>query len=413
MFQTFIGITALAALLSILNKKVLKLPDTIGIMILAILLSLAISSLTFLESNPVSELCLLIDEIDFRVVLFEFLLGFLLFAGAIHVDIKQIIEEGFPIILYATLGVLISTFLVGTLFYFTAGALGLPISYTFSLVFGALISPTDPIAVLSLLKKAGVSEVMEIKIVGESLFNDGVGIVVFLTLLSLATMMDANIQITHVMQEFATDVGGGLLLGAILGYTGHRLLLSFKDDTVLAVHITLAIVMGGYSLAAFLHISGALAMVISGLIIGKGLHHQYASSDHRESVAEFWKVIDEILNSILFVLIGLEMTTLTYEHTPLILGLIAIIIVVFSRYISLWLANLLLNKSHQNSNKELGIITWAGLRGGISIALVLNLPEGELRDMLLLVTYVIVVFSIIVQGLSIHRVVDILNRTQS
>jgi len=410
MFQTFIGITALAAILSLINNKWLKLPDTIGVMILAILISLGFAGVSIVAPDQIKSICQIVDDIDFRTILFEFLLGFLLFAGSIHIDIQQLIKVRVPIFLYATLGVVISTFTVGTIFYYTSGLVGVDISYIFCLIFGALISPTDPIAVLALLNKAGISKEIEIKIVGESLFNDGVGIVVFLTLLTLGTMTDANIEIGHIAQEFGKEVGGGLFLGYILGMTGNRLLAGLQNEPTIAVHVTLAIVMGGYSLAAALHISGALAMVVAGLIIGHGLHHEKASLAQKKHVTLFWKVIDEILNSILFVLIGLELIVLNYQTNYLVLGIISIFIVLISRYLALFSTNFLLTKDLRADGRVLKILTWAGLRGGISIALVLSLPQSEIRDALLLVTYVIVVFSIIVQGLSIENTVKYLNK---
>jgi len=412
MFQTFIGITALAAILSLINNKWLKLPDTIGVMILAILISLGFAGISMVAPEQIASICSIIEDIDFRVILFEFLLGFLLFAGSIHIDIEQLNKVKLPIFLYATLGVLISTFTIGTIFYYMSGLIGVDVSYVFCLIFGALISPTDPIAVLALLDKAGISKEVEIKIVGESLFNDGVGIVVFLTLVTLGTMVDSHLEIGHIVQEFGKEVGGGLFLGFILGKLGNRLLAGLHKEPIIAVHVTLAIVMGGYSLAAALHISGALAMVVAGLFIGHGLHHQDACAVQKKHVTLFWKVIDEILNSILFVLIGLELIVLNFQSNYLILGVISIFIVLIARYFSLFLTNFLLTKDLRADGRVLKILTWAGLRGGISIALVLSLPQSEIRDALLLITYVIVVFSIIVQGLSIEKTVKYLNRDQ-
>ena len=242
------------------------------------------------------------------------------------------------------------------------------------------------------------------------MFNDGVGIVVFLTLLTLGTMVGSDIHFGHVAQEFGTEVGGGLFLGFILGYIGNRLLASLMKEPVIAVHVSLAIVMGGYSLAAALHVSGALAMVVAGLIIGNGLHKQEACEVQKEHLTLFWKVIDEILNSILFVLIGLELIILNFQINYLLLGVISIFIVLFARYFALFSTNFLLTKDLRADGKVLKILTWAGLRGGISIALVLSLPHSEVRDALLLVTYVIVVFAIIVQGLSIEKVVKFLSK---
>ena len=223
-------------------------------------------------------------------------------------------------------------------------------------------------------------------------------------------MVGADLHFGHIAQEFGKEVGGGLLLGFLLGYLGNKLLASLLREPVIAVHVSLAIVMGGYSLAAAMHISGALAMVVAGLVIGSGMHHQAADAIQRTHLTLFWKVIDEILNSILFVLIGLELIVLNFQANYLILGVISIFIVLFSRYFALFLANFLMPAKLRADGKILKILTWAGLRGGISIALVLSLPESETRDALLLVTYVIVVFSIIVQGLSIEKTVKYLNR---
>lgn len=409
MFQTFIGVTAIAAMLSLINKKVLRLPDTIGVMILAIVISLLLAVFSYFDEASFSLICNTVQGLDFRSFLFDFLLGFLLFAGAIHVNIKELTEESRSVFLYATLGVLVSTFVVGTFFYFAAGLFGLSISYLYCLVFGALISPTDPIAVLALLQKAGTSKSTEIKIVGESLFNDGVGIVIFLTLLSLASMVDAEVDVAHIAEEFGQEVGGGLFLGFVLGYLGNRLLQSLREEPIVAVHISVAIVMGGYSLASLLQFSGALAMVVAGLVIGQGLHSASMGEAEKNYITLFWKVIDEILNSILFVLIGIEIISLRFEMSYLLLGILAIFIVLLARYLSLVVANFFLSQKHRANANELGILTWAGLRGGISIGLVLTLPESEIRDLLLFTTYTVVAFSIIVQGLSIEKLVKWIN----
>ena len=292
--------------------------------------------------------------------------------------------------------------------YYIAPLVGINIPYIYALVIGSLISPTYPIAVLALLTKAGTSKDIEIKIVGESLFNDGVGIVVFLTILSLATSMDAELSFSHITQEFLKEVVGGVVMGIALGFLGSFIIRRLEADSVLAIHVTLAIVMGGYSLSAALHISGAIAMVVAGLVMGHTIHDAAFDKHQRKDVYLFWKVIDEILNSILFVLIGLEIIALDFNVNYFVLGLISIVIVLFARYISLTAANIFIKSKDRSSFKTLGILTWAGLRGGISIALVFSLPEGEIRTTLLMVTYVIVVFSIVVQGLSIERVVKYL-----
>ncbi|NAS31320.1 sodium:proton antiporter [Flavobacteriaceae bacterium R38] len=404
MFQIFTGIVALSSLLSFLNKKLFKLPDTIGVMILAIITSLIIGSLSLFDKEAFMNVCSIVHEIDFRTILFDFLLSFLLFAGSIHVNLHKLIEEKGPVLIYASLGVLISTFIIGTAFYYVAGLIGINMSYIYSLVFGALISPTDPIAVLALLKKAGAPKDMEIKIVGESLFNDGVGIVVFISLLSIATM-GGEFHASHILQEFGKEAIGGIVMGLLLGYLGKIFLKYIYAAPVIAVHISIAIVMGGYSLSSLLHVSGALAMVVAGLIIGNYLHSTCKDEALRDNMNIFWKVLDEILNAVLFVLIGLEILSLNFQVDYLIIGLITIVIVLASRYITIFTSNLFLKKEHKSNNKKIAILTWAGLRGGISIALALTLPESEFREVIIFVTYSAVVFSIIVQGLTIDKLV--------
>ena len=404
MFEIFIGLTALAALLSFINAKFLKLPETIGVMILSIVASLLLGSIYFIDKPSFVNVCQVVEQIDFRTILFDFLLGVLLFAGAIHVNLKSLLKERGTVVIYATFGVLISTFIIGTAFYYIATAIGLQIDYLYSLVFGALISPTDPVAVLALLKKAGAPKHMEIRIVGESLFNDGVGIVVFLSILSLATMMH-EFEITHIAEEFALEAGGGFVMGLSLGYLGKLLIQKVLNEPVIAVHISLAIVLGGYSLSSLFHVSGAIAMVVAGLIIGHSLHAEKITGDLKNHLTIFWKILDEIFNAVLFVLIGLEIIALKFEVNYLYIGLISILIVLLSRYITIFLSNFLLKKSHKANSKERTVLAWAGLRGGISIALALTLPESEVRDLILFSTYVVVVFSIIVQGLTIEKII--------
>ncbi|WP_298900276.1 sodium:proton antiporter [uncultured Psychroserpens sp.] len=405
MFEIFVGIIALAAFLSYLNAKFLKLPETIGVMILSIIVSLLFAASYFIDHAYFNYVTEFARRIDFKTILFDFLLGILLFAGAIHVNLKGLLKEKITVFVYATFGVIISTFIIGTVFYYVASSIGLDISYLYSLVFGALISPTDPVAVLALLKKAGAPKHMEIKIVGESLFNDGVGIVVFLSVLSLATMMH-EFDVSHIASEFGKEAGGGFLMGFILGHLGKRCIKSVNKQAVIAVHISLAIVMGGYVLSNMLHISGAIAMVVAGLIIGHSLHAKTVSEDLKNHLNIFWKVLDEIFNAVLFVLIGIVMITLEFDIYHLLLGIISIIVVLLARYIAIILLNLFLKKSHRANKSERIILTWAGLRGGISIALALSLPEGEVKDIILYATYVVVVFSIIAQGLSIEKLVS-------
>lgn len=406
MFQIFAGIVALAALFSFLNRKYLKLPDTIGVMILAIIASVLIGILNFVNKEAFLHICSLVEQLDFKTILFDFLLSFLLFAGSIHVDLSELRKERAAVLVYATIGVIISTAIIGSIFYWILDSLSMDPSYLHALIFGALISPTDPIAVLSLLKKAGTPKEMEIKIVGESLFNDGVGIVVFLSLLSLATMHGSeSIGFSEIALEFVREAFGGIALGLLLGFIGKYILRQIYTSPVIAVHITIALVMGGYAVSSFIHVSGALAMVVLGLMIGDYLHRSCENDQIKQNMNIFWQILDELLNAILFVLIGLEILVIQFKINYLLAGILAIAVVLFSRFMAISLSNLFLKKDHKSSGKETLILTWAGLRGGISIALALTLPDNPFRDAIIFATYTVVVFSIIVQGLTIEKLV--------
>lgn len=404
MFEIFIGITALAALLSFFNAKYLKLPETIGIMILSMVVSLFMAMLNFIHPPTFISICQIIDQIEFRTILFDFLLGVLLFAGAIHVDLNTLLQEKRAVILYSTMGVVLSTIIIGTSFYYLSLLINLSIDFIYCLVFGALISPTDPVAVLSILKKVGAPKHLEIRIVGESLFNDGVGIVVFLSLLSLATMMQ-EFEISHIVKEFSIEGGGGMLMGLLLGHLGRKLIQKIAREPVIAVHISLAIVLGGYSLSSLLNVSGALALVVAGLVIGHGLYSESTPELLKAYMTVFWKILDEIFNAVLFVLIGIEIIALKFEFDYVLLAIFSVVIVIVARFIVILITNVFLKKANKANKKERSILTWAGLRGGISIALALTLPESEVRDLILISTYIVVVFSIIVQGLTIGKLI--------
>jgi CPA1 family monovalent cation:H+ antiporter len=385
------------------------------------------------------------------MVLLDIMLGFLLFAGAMHTNFDQLRVQRWPVMVFATLGVLVSTFLVATFVYFSFGALGLEVQFIHCLLFDALISPTDPIAVLGILKKAGVPKKLETKIVGESLFNDGVGVVVFLTIMSIATggnsdharditssqdvqlvsmladdTVDAANQshqsahtdhhtehdanggttVGAVAQLFLQEVLGGILLGLALGYLVYQLLRSI-DDYEIEVMITLACVMGGYSLAHAFHLSAPLAIVVAGLIVGNDTVRGTAMSERTELyVDKFWELMDMLMNAILFVLIGLEMLILDIRQEYIIASLVAIAVVLVSRYLSLLAPVRFFSKRLDFAPHTSTIMAWGGLRGGISIALALSLPDDMNRGLFVTVTYGVVVFSIIVQGLTVGKLAN-------
>ncbi|KAG1647536.1 Na(+)/H(+) antiporter NhaP [Nymphon striatum] len=323
--------------------------------------------------------------------------------GALHTNFQQLKIQRWPILVFSTLGVLVSTFLVGIAMFYVLPLFGLDVEFIYCLLFGALISPTDPIAVLGILKKAGVPKKLETKIVGESLFNDGVGVVVFLTIFQFASSSTSDIGVTDIVKLFGVEVFGGILWGLLIGWIAYRLLKSI-DDYDIEVIITLAAVMMGTVVAQKLHISAPLAMVTAGLVVGNDTIRNSAMSDITETyVDKFWELIDILMNTLLFVLIGMEMLVLTFELNYFLAGIVAIVIVLICRYISLLLPiNFFKKKLDFVPNTNL-IMTWGGLRGGISIALALGLTQEMHRDLFLVITYVVVVFSIIAQGLTVGK----------
>ncbi len=398
-------LVVLSALFGYINVRYLKLPTTIGLMIMAIVLTLLILLTGVFSENIIKIAETTINQIDFSDLILDVLLSFLLFAGALHTNWDRLKEQGAPILLLSTIGVLASTFLVGTVFFWVVNyVIGYPILYIHCLLFGALISPTDPIAVLGILKQIGVPKQLEIKFVGESLFNDGVGVVIFLTLFNIASKGLENVSPTDVGIIFVEEVIGGIGLGIILGYLTYRLTRTI-DHYETEVMITLAMVMGGYLLATTLHFSGPLAVVVAGLLVGNRARQNSMSDTTRLYVDRFWELIDVFLNAVLFVLIGLELLVISFDKVYLIAGLLAIIIVLVSRYVVLKIPIAIFRKKLNFVPHTDLIMTWGGLRGGISIALALSLADSMNREFFLTVTYVVVVFSIIVQGLTVEKLI--------
>jgi CPA1 family monovalent cation:H+ antiporter len=386
------------------------MPNTIGLMIITIVFTVSVLLLSFIDPTLLNIEKSIISKIDFRTVLLDEMLSFLLFAGALHTNFEQLKLQRWPVFIFSTFGVLISTFLVGGAIFYMLNLLGLPIGFIYCLLFGALISPTDPIAVLGILKKSKVPKKLETKIVGESLFNDGVGVVVFLTIFKIAESGLGNFQFRDVLNLFGQEILGGIGLGFILGWVTYRLMKSI-DDYDIEVIITLASVMVGTLIAHTFHLSGPLAMVTAGLIVGNDTIRSSSMSEVTEHyVDKFWELIDILLNAVLFVLIGMEILVLVFEGSYMIAGVIAIPIVLLCRYISLLLPiNFFKKKLNFVPNTNL-IMTWGGLRGGISIALALSLSTEMHRDLFLVITYIVVVFSIIAQGLTLEKLVRYLNK---
>ena len=352
--------------------------------------------------------CDIVVDLDFKSLLLNGILSFLLFAGAIHVNLEELSKEKWPIFLFATLGVLISTFLVGGLTYGAAQIIGMDLPFIYALLFGALISPTDPIAVMAILKKVNIAPSLGIKIEGESLFNDGIGLVVFSGILIISGMSEHMVEGSlsfEIGRLFLEEAVGGLAFGAVLGFIGYRGIRSTRDNPQLSVMISLATVMGGYALATMIHVSGPLAMVVAGLIIGNQLNSLSNRGTARRMLNDFWEILDDVFNGILFVLIGLSFHLLEFDTNILLLGGLAIGIVLISRFVSVFIPYSLLKHKEHSPLKTVTILTWGGLRGGISIALALSLATNSQSNTVMSITYIIVIFSIVVQGLTIGKLV--------
>lgn len=413
LFQSLTIIIGVAALFSYINHKFFKLPMTIGLMILSLAFAGVLIIVGKFNKDVMMETCEVVTTLDFRLLLMDVMLSFLLFAGALHVNAKSLKKERASVFIFATVGVLVSTFIIGFLSQWILGFMGFDVPLTYCLLFGALISPTDPIAVLAILKSAKAPKSLETKISGESLFNDGVGVVVFLSILMVHENGFANFEVSETLKLLGEEALGGLAFGAVLGYVGYLVLKSIEDAPRIEVLITIAITMGGYGLASYLHFSGPLAMVVAGLIIGNKLIAIKGSSESSLQVSEFWEMLDEILNAVLFVLIGLEIISLPDNTDYILSGLILIPAVLLARFISVAIPIGIMKNDDSSKEKTITMLTWGGLRGGISIALALSLPQSEFRDLIILITYAVVVFSILFQGLSIGALTKKLKLNQS
>ncbi|MDG1853157.1 MAG: sodium:proton antiporter [Verrucomicrobiales bacterium] len=401
-FDIIAVLISLAAIFGYLNYRYVKLPTTIGLMLFGLLFSFVIIIAGQFKPELTAYAKNFVANVELDETLLGIMLSYLLFAGALHVKIKDLSNERWIIAILSTFGVILSTFLVGSASYFILRILNIEISYLYCLLFGALISPTDPVAVLGILKKAGAPKSLETKITGESLFNDGVGVVVFISILGVING-DMNPNGSEIAKLFLFEVLGGLGLGFGLGLIAFWMLRNI-DQYQVEILITLALVTGGYSLAQHLHTSGPLAMVVAGLMIGNQGRSLAMSSKTEEHVDSFWELIDEILNALLFLIIGLEILALEFNFLFLVFGIIAIPLILATRMFAVSLPVLLLKKRRTFTKGVIRALTWGGLRGGISLALALSIPKGGERDLLLTATYVVVIFSIAVQGMTLKFV---------
>ena len=403
LFQIFAVLITLTALFSYVNFRFLKLPTTIGVMLIALLGSLALIAFGAIEPRVAQRAAALLGRFEFDQALMQGMLSFLLFAGSLHINLNDLAQQKAVVITLATGGVLISMFLFGTLIYYALPWVGLHLSYAWCILFGALVSPTDPIAVLGILKSAKVPHALEIQISCESLFNDGIGVVAFLICAEIATARH-EISAPHIGALFFEEAVGGAIFGLAAGWITYRLLKSVDNYQVEAL-LTLALVMGGYDAASALHLSGPIAIVVAGLLIGNHGRRFAMSASTREHLDTFWELVDEILNALLFSLIGLEVLVLTFTRELLFAGLLAIPAILLARWLSVGLPVRVMSRWKRFLPGTVTILTWGGLRGGISVALALSLPDAPQRELVLAMTYVLVVFSILFQGLSLKHVV--------
>jgi len=402
-FQIIALLITLTALFSYVNFRFIKLPTTVGVMLIALLASLGLIGVGQFNPQLQEIAAKWLQSLAFDQALMQGMLSFLLFAGALHIDLNELAEQWTVVSVLALGGVVISTFVFGTLIYFGLGWVGLKLSYTWCLLFGALISPTDPIAVIGILKSAKVPRDLEIQIACESLFNDGIGMVAFIVCSEIA-METHQISAGHIAGLFLKEAVGGAVFGLAIGYITFRLLRSV-DHYQVEVLLTLALVTGGYALASALHLSGPIAVVVAGLLIGNHGRRFGMSDRTRQHLDTFWELLDEILNAILFVLIGLEVLVLAFTRDLLFAGLLAVPAILIARWVSVSLPVAVVRRWISFTPGTVTVMTWGGLRGGISVALALSLPVSRERNLVVGMTYIVVVFSILVQGLTIERLV--------
>lgn len=401
-------ILALSGVFSYINERFLRFPLVIGVMILGLALSIVLQLSSTLFPQVLEFALALINEIDFSELLLNFMLSYLLFAGALHADWSKIKLQKGPILLFATVGVITSSFLIASGLFYLCQWFNYPVPFIHCLLFGALISPTDPIAVLGILRQSNAPKSMEVKIVGESLFNDGVGIVVFLTVLQIARQGVDSVTVGEVAFLLVEEIAGGIFLGLGLGYIVYLLLRNFSHAQT-EVLLTLALVTGGYALAGALHFSGPLAMVAAGLFLGNKERNRAAEARSPDFTFKFWETIDEVLNALLFVIIGLEVLIIPFEQKFVVLSLFAIILSLLARYLSLGIPSIIAGYRRKFMPHAVKIMTWGGLRGGISVAIALSIPPELNRPLILSLTYGVVLFSIIVQAMTLQTFFKRLN----
>ncbi len=400
---TFLVITS--ALYSYLNARFLKLPGTIGIIVISVTVSVLALILNNLNVNIAKHLTILAKSIDFPGTVLNIMLGFLLFAGSFNINVKKLKEQIRPILVLSTIGVVLNTFLFGWLFYEAMQLLHIELPLIYSFLFGALISPTDPVSVAAIIKQSNMPERLETITTGESLFNDGLGIVLFITILEFVQSSSNKIDLGSSAVLFAREVLGGVTVGLILGVLANRLMHSITDFETIVL-ISLALVMGVVSIANALHLSIPLSVVSAGIVTGaRSINIENKERSH-QSLETFWKLIDEMLNIMLFVMIGVEVVVSPFLNNYWLAGGIAIVLVLAARWLSITVPVTLFRRTLDIKYSNITVLTWAGVRGAISIALALSLPHSPYRELILAGSFFVVIFSVVVQGLTLNKLIN-------
>lgn len=397
-------LVAVCAAFSYLNVRFLKLPSAIGLMLISLVCSLLIIAESKISSTFYHHIETMVKSANFSQTLLNIMLGFLLFAGSLHINLNELKKQWAAVLSFSTLSVALSIFFFGSLMWFVFQLFHYPVSFIYCLWFGSLVSPTDPIAVIGILKKSKMPKEIEATINGESLFNDGIGVVLFVTIAQVINLGIENLSAIDVTLFFGREVIGGLALGLLLGYGAYYFIRKI-DHYQTEVLLSLALVMGCGEIAHFLHVSGPLAVIVIGLILGNKVSKTAMSKTTQEYHSKFWELIDDFLNAILFVLIGLQIVIISFSAVFIFIGILAIVLLLISRYLSLSIPILFLKDKKLFNNRTALIMTWGGLRGGLSVALTLSLPESPYKVAIVSITYIIVVFSILVQGLTTGRLV--------
>ncbi|MEO3406912.1 sodium:proton antiporter [Mucilaginibacter sp. CAU 1740] len=405
LFVVIALLVIVSAVFSYLNARFIKLPGTIGIVLLATIASIVILVLDKVDSSIADYLGTLAKNINFSKAVLNILLGFLLFSSSFNLDGRKLKREMRPVFVLSTLGVIISTAAFGALFYYVAPILHIRMPLIYCLLFGALISPTDPVAVSAIIKNSKLPAHLETIISGESLFNDSIGLILFVIILEVARVGEEKIELAKVTMLIIKEIIGGIVAGAALGYLAHRLMHSVKDFQTIVL-ISLALVMGLSVLAVLLNFSIPLSVVTAGLFAGGQSINQDNKEKSHEALEKFWKLVDEILNTILFVMIGLQLVNLPFVNNYWVTGSLSIALILLARWLSIMLPLTFLRRTLKVNYSNINIMTWAGLRGAISIALALSLPNTPYRHLILSGSYFIVIFSVIVQGLTLNAMIN-------